>query len=171
MTAPPALPPLPEHAVVLRALEAKPPFFASPAHVEPTGDAFKPNSADIAEGARRGLPVGISVFDDAKTTPAETVGIRRWYAERARKELQPVRVFRLSAADVRRVARAYTPTADVVDDPITEEGARELGGASGHAAIWGLFEPDSRLRRSPEYKAMLDRMVAASAQVYPAAGS
>jgi len=150
--------PLPAGAWVLRALAVKDVFFEPPEHRTPTPDAFKPNSADIKEGERRGLPVGVSVFDRARTTPEQAVAIRCWFAQKGGRDPPEYRVLEIAADQVRDIARAYNPDADVISDPITDEGARDLPGADGHAAIRGLYQPDRKQRQSPDYKAMLDRL-------------
>lgn len=158
--------PLPDDTTVLRALEIKRPFFEDPDHRYPTGNAFKPNSRDIEDGRERGVPPGVSVFDSSKAMPEHAVAIRQWFVERGGREFLPMRVFALGVTEVRQLGRAYNPEVDVVADPISTPVARDLPGADGHASIWGLYEPVRRKRRSPKYKALLDRFAMASSEVY-----
>ena len=158
--------PLPAGSSVLRALEAKAPFFRSPDHREPTGSAFKPSTADVGDAERRGLPVGVSVFHREMTTPQQAVGVRKWFADQAGRELLTIRVFELTVDTIRAVVRAYSADGDVVSDPITEKGACDLPGADGHALMVGIYEPSKKLRKGPAYKAMLDKLAEAAELVH-----
>lgn len=153
----PRFTPLPTGSSVVRVLGRKPHFFHPPDFREPKPEVFKPNSRDIEEGAARGRPPGVSVFDCSGCSVADAVLIR---TRQGGRPLGEVIALKIGVDDVRRIGRAYNPAVDVVADPIeTSEGrVLDLPGADAHALIEGLHEVDRSRRRSPDYKALLDRL-------------
>lgn len=159
--------PLPDGAFVLRVLEPKKIFFTDPEHRVPSSDAFRPTPADVEDGQRRGIAPGLSVFDASRTTPPQAIAIREAFRE---APLVDPRVFSLAVDRVRQLVRAYSTEGDVVRDPLTGPHAA-LPGASGHALILGLYEPERQRRRAPTYKRFLDEIASAAVRVFPADGT
>ncbi len=152
--------PLPDDATVLRVLKKKEPFFSPPDYREPTRDAFRPTTADVEEGKRRGRSPGVSVFDQSRCSPQQAVTIRTHFATLASRPLGEVGVYSIAVSVVRQIGRAYNPDVDVVTDPLVKEDGAPLDipGADGHSLIEGLWEPSKSKRRGPDYKALLDKL-------------
>lgn len=150
--------------VVLRLGKLKAPLFAPPDFLEPTGALFKPTGSDEAEAVARNRPVGVSVFDDARTNPGEARTVRQHFSS---EPLGPMAAYAISVSSVLNEIAKYPGAAGaVLSDPICD-GERPLAvpGACGHAVIEGLHEADPKKKKRPEYKALLDRVAQAATRV------
>lgn len=96
----------------------------------PNHKAFEPSSED-----KKHIPVRVSVFDEERTTPAQAVAIRRYFA------LKPQRyvVYGLDVEDAIAAGMAYDIKVRVVRDlEHLVEAVATMPGADGHCGIEGL---------------------------------
>jgi hypothetical protein len=119
--------PLADEARVLRVLKKIPMFFEPPEFRRPTRKAFEPTKEDLSSN-----PVGVSVFDCARTTFEQAVAIRERMS--GCPLIEPVRVD-VDVATVRQIGERTGRRLDVIEDPIER---LDLVGADGHALITGL---------------------------------
>ena len=157
---------------VMRVAKHVSPLFKPPDYHHPTWRAFRPTDDDVAEGQNREREPGLSVFDEIRCSAESAVAIRDFFERRHRgRPLGPASVYASTATRLRDAARRSGLAAfhDPLPDPDEPQRAWDREGASGHAVIEGLYEPDPDLRESADYKAMLARVAKATDRVHEAA--
>lgn len=139
---------LPDSVEVLRFVPTKDDFLPKGARL-PTRKAFEPSSSDKAEGAARGRPPSISVWDRRRATVVQVRTLRPTAPLQAAFSLQVQTVVAIGVSGNDRHLRVLT-------DPIVPT----IGpGSFAHAGIEGCASPKGRSKI--EHKAMLDRLAEA----------
>lgn len=112
----------------------------------PNGEAFIPSSIDQDDAKKRGIPVRVTVWDQALTTPSQAKFI--WGYN------QPVIVFKIRVRDVIQLrARIQRLSMAVVRDPLI---ATDKAGSEGHCGFEGLDRKKDEPRT--KYKTLLDEV-------------
>ncbi|MSP59103.1 MAG: hypothetical protein EXR72_01975 [Myxococcales bacterium] len=133
-------------AITLRLVLNEPRFVPDGARF-PNSLAIEPTSDDKKDAERRGGPVRVSVWDQARTTTGQAVEFRR--AQR------PLRAYLLPVKGVLAVRVRFNATPlRVVEDPLEE--LRDQPGGDGHCGLEGL---DRGGRPRPEWRDLLDELV------------
>jgi hypothetical protein len=147
---------LDDEATVLRALSAV--RFVPPGQSFPMSDAFQPSSPEKKDALDQGLPVRVSVFDAARTTPEQAISFR---------PLGPAYVvFGLRVDDVSHVAIMLArPSLRVVRDPAPYISGP---GADGHCGIEGLDSGGGKKQAKLAARAAQDELARKCSKVYPA---